>query len=368
MARAIAEAHRDLAAEAWTTPGELRVAMRSSAIGEDGELSFAGQYLSLLNVPAERLISSYKYVAASLYTPRAISYRALKGIADDDVAMSVACLEMVPSRAAGVMYTRHPLHPDQDRVIINAVWGLGPYAVDGVVNPDTYAVARDGSGHVETRVSDKPVMLVGADQGTLAERPVPPELREAPCLDPEQAGRLAEYGLALERHYGGPQDVEWALDPKGRLVILQSRPLAMAGGADAPWRAVRNCPRSRGTTSWPRAARRPCPGSARGRWSGSFGMRTWRAFPRAGCWWPGIPRRNTWWPCPGARPWSPSTAASPGTWPPCAGSSGCPPCSACRTRSRSCRPGRWSPWTRGRRASTGPVEELSGLGAPRRYS
>ncbi len=233
LGRAIAEAHRDMAAEAWTTPGELRVAMRSSAIGEDGELSFAGQYLSLLNVPAERLISSYKYVAASLYTPRAISYRALKGIADDDVAMSVACLEMVPSRAAGVMYTRHPLHPDQDRVIINAVWGLGPYAVDGVVNPDTYAVARDGSGHVETRVSDKPVMLVGEGQGTLTERPVPPELREAACLDPEQAGRLAEYGLALERHYGGPQDVEWALDPKGRLVILQSRPLAMAGGADA---------------------------------------------------------------------------------------------------------------------------------------
>ncbi|QLA21171.1 PEP/pyruvate-binding domain-containing protein [Desulfolutivibrio sulfoxidireducens] len=232
VARAIVDAHRDMAGKAGVPPEDLKVAMRSSAIGEDGELSFAGQYLSILNVPAERLLSSYKYVAASLYTPRAISYRVLKGIADDDVAMSVACLEMVESRAAGVMYTRHPLHPEQDRVIINAVWGLGPYAVDGVVNPDTYVVAKDGSGVLETRVSEKPVMLVGAAHGTLEEKPVPEALRTAPCLDEARILQLADYGLSLERHYGCPQDVEWALDPEGRLVILQSRPLAMAPGAE----------------------------------------------------------------------------------------------------------------------------------------
>jgi len=232
VASAIEQAHRDMAGEVGASPAELMVAMRSSAIGEDGELSFAGQYLSILNVPATRLLVSYKYVAASLFTPRAISYRVLKGIADDDVAMSVACLEMVESRAAGVMYTRHPLHPDKDRVIVNAVWGLGPYAVDGVVNPDTYEAARDGSGVLEKRVTDKPVMLVGAPGGTLVEKPVPDELRAAPCLDDGRILELAGYGMLLERHYGCPQDVEWALDPSGRLVILQSRPLAMASGPD----------------------------------------------------------------------------------------------------------------------------------------
>ncbi|MEF3698512.1 PEP/pyruvate-binding domain-containing protein [Desulfolutivibrio sp.] len=232
VSAAIEEAHRDMAADIGASPADLMVAMRSSAIGEDGELSFAGQYLSILNVPATRLLVSYKYVAASLFTPRAISYRVLKGIADDDVAMSVACLEMVESRAAGVMYTRHPLHPDEDRVIINAVWGLGPYAVDGVVNPDTYEAARDGSGVAAKRVTDKPVMLVSVPGGTLAEKPVPQELRTMPCLDDARIRELAGYGLSLERHYGCPQDVEWALDPKGRLVILQSRPLAMASGSD----------------------------------------------------------------------------------------------------------------------------------------
>lgn len=228
VAGAILDAHAGIAAQAGLSPDTLMVAMRSSAIGEDGELSFAGQYLSILNVPAARLLTSYKYVAASLFTPRAISYRVQKGIADDDVAMSVACLEMVESRAAGVMYTRHPLHPDQDRVIINAVWGLGPYAVDGVVNPDTYVAAKDGTGIVETRISDKPVMLAAAPQGTLTERRVPDDMRAAPCLDAAQVLELSGYGQVLEAHYGCPQDVEWALDPAGRLVILQSRPLAMA--------------------------------------------------------------------------------------------------------------------------------------------
>ncbi len=87
------------------------VSMRSSAIGEDSELSFAGQYLSLLNVPEHQLLQSYKYIVASLYTPRAISYRLNKGIRDEDIAMSVACLQMVASVASGVIYTSSSLSP-----------------------------------------------------------------------------------------------------------------------------------------------------------------------------------------------------------------------------------------------------------------
>jgi pyruvate,water dikinase len=97
----ILEAQARLAKECGVEPESLRVALRSSALGEDSELSFAGQYLSVLNVQRPRLLTNYRYVLASLYTPRAISYRLLKGIVDEDIAMSVACLEMIDSVASG---------------------------------------------------------------------------------------------------------------------------------------------------------------------------------------------------------------------------------------------------------------------------
>ena len=89
-----------------------------------------------MNVPREQVLSTYKLVAASLYTPRAISYRFNKGIRDEDVAMGVACLRMIESVASGVMYSRHPYNPASHDVIVTAVWGLGPYAVEGVISPD----------------------------------------------------------------------------------------------------------------------------------------------------------------------------------------------------------------------------------------
>ena len=118
--------------------------MRSSAIGEDSELSFAGQYLTILNVPGDQLLPAYKKILASLYTPRAISYRLNKGIRDEDIAMSVVCLQMVDAVASGVMYSHHPFNVRDDNLLISAVWGLGPYAVDGVITPDTYRVAKTG--------------------------------------------------------------------------------------------------------------------------------------------------------------------------------------------------------------------------------
>ena len=142
-------------------PESLRVSMRSSAIGEDSDLSFAGQYLSLLNVSRGQLLQAYKEVVASLYTPRAISYRLNKGIRGEDTAMSVACLEMVESVASGVMYSHHPFNPQEDQVLISAVWGLGPYAVEGVITPDTYQVAKDDRLNIlKTEISHKSVQLV----------------------------------------------------------------------------------------------------------------------------------------------------------------------------------------------------------------
>ena len=140
LAEAIVAAYARMAAEVGEA--SVRVSMRSSAIGEDSELSFAGQYLTILNVPGDELLPAYKKILASLYTPRAISYRLNKGIRDEDIAMSVVCLQMVDAVASGVMYSHHPFNLRDDNLLISAVWGLGPYAVDGVITPDTYRVAK----------------------------------------------------------------------------------------------------------------------------------------------------------------------------------------------------------------------------------
>ena len=212
--------------QSGSTDQSPRVAMRSSAIGEDSELSFAGQYRSILNVPADEIIDAYKEVVASLYTPRAISYRLNKGIRDEDIAMSVACLQMIDSFASGVIYTHHPLNLFDNNITVTAVWGLGPYAVEGRITPDSYTVAKDGTLTIlVTGISHKPVQLVNDPEGGTKEIAVPSEDQDIPCLSPDQISTLAEDALRLEAHYKSPQDIEWALDRSGRLLILQSRPL-----------------------------------------------------------------------------------------------------------------------------------------------
>lgn len=210
----------------WGDDQGVLVAMRSSAVGEDGDISYAGQYLTLLGVTRAEICEAYKSIIASLYSARSISYRSSKGVYDEDLAMAVACLKMVDSRASGVLYTRHPYDITNEHILINAVWGLGPYAVDGVVSPDAFTVTKDDQlAILEKNISTKPVQLVLNKQGGVEEQPVPPELQGVACLNDEQIRTLAGYGVALERHYKCPQDVEWALDPAGTLLILQARPL-----------------------------------------------------------------------------------------------------------------------------------------------
>ncbi|MHC1742506.1 MAG: PEP/pyruvate-binding domain-containing protein [Syntrophobacteraceae bacterium] len=231
LARAILAAYDAMRARILERRGDGfsgHVSLRSSAIGEDSELSFAGQYLSMLNVPRERLVQTYKFIIASLFTPRAISYRLNKGIRDEDIAMSVACLEMVDSVASGVMYSRHPFDAAKDQILINAVWGLGPYAVDGIITPDSFTVSRGEVPTItETRVSPKHARLVSNPEGGLTEAAVPDAEREAPCLSEDQVLELARWAVVLENHYDTPQDTEWALDPAGNLLLLQTRPLKL---------------------------------------------------------------------------------------------------------------------------------------------
>jgi len=211
--------------------GDVKVSMRSSALGEDSSLSFAGQYLTRLNVTRERILDEYIAILASLFSPRAISYRLHMGIPFQEAAMAVACQEMIAALASGVMYTRNPLNPLENRIQIHAVWGLGPYAVDGVVPPDVFILEKTEPVQlVESRISEKTVRLSPAAEGGLLEEPVGREHQKTACMSEDQASALAEYGLRLESHFGKPQDVEWALDRGGRLVILQARPLRVETG------------------------------------------------------------------------------------------------------------------------------------------
>ncbi len=220
---AITAAYERLAAREGRRP---MVAMRSSAVGEDLPLTFAGQYATYLNVPPESLINRYKSIVASLFTPRALFYYKNKGFKEEEMAMGVVVMLMVAARASGVLFTRPPDAPDQEAVFINAVWGLGRYAVGGVINPDHYLVAHQPPGQVLAQtIPPKEVMLVCRLQGGEEEVAVPPAWVNAPCLDQAQMAQLAQWATILEAHFGKPQDVEWALGDDGQLWLLQSRPL-----------------------------------------------------------------------------------------------------------------------------------------------
>ncbi|MFZ2089528.1 MAG: PEP/pyruvate-binding domain-containing protein, partial [Desulfobaccales bacterium] len=243
LEEAILEAYARMAEAIGHGEAMPRVSLRSSAIGEDSELSFAGQYLTVLNVIPEELLKSYKAVIASLYSPRAISYRLVKGIRDEDIAMSVACLQMIDSQASGVMYSRHPVNILEDNIIINALWGLGAYAVEGILTPDTYKVAKDQDLTIlETKIAPKPVQLVNSPEGGVEEIEVEPERQAAACLTPEQMRTLASYAIKLEEHYGVSQDIEWALDWENRLFVLQSRPLQLKSSGAKDVEAIPRLP------------------------------------------------------------------------------------------------------------------------------
>lgn len=121
---------------------DTRLAVRSSATGEDSESSFAGQHFTVLNVAEKDIVRAYKEVVASMYTPRAVFYRRSVGYRDQDVVMSVLCLHMVNARASGVMYTVDPNAPGREAIIVSAAWGLGVSVVDGSMPADFWRIGK----------------------------------------------------------------------------------------------------------------------------------------------------------------------------------------------------------------------------------
>ena len=205
--------------------GETAVAVRSSATTEDlPEASFAGQQETYLNVRgAEVLLEAVKNCWASLWTARAMAYRARQGVGPATVSLAVVVQRMVESEAAGVMFTANPANGRRDEAAISAAWGLGSSVVSGSVTPDSIVVGKESGRVISREISNKEVTTVYTKSGT-EERPVSEGQRRQPVLDDEMAAELARYGVRIEKLYRTPQDIEWALSD-GEFFILQSRPI-----------------------------------------------------------------------------------------------------------------------------------------------
>ncbi|WP_219824019.1 PEP/pyruvate-binding domain-containing protein [Actinokineospora auranticolor] len=213
-------------ARAYADLGGGPVAVRSSATAEDlPELSFAGQHDTFLAVEgADAVLDAVRRCWASLWTDRAVAYRARHGVPDDGLAIAVVVQRMVDATSAGVLFTANPDTGDPTETVINAAWGLGEAVVGGQVTPDTHTV----SGGAETRrhIADKAVMTVCAPEGT-RNVAVPENRRRAPVLDETQVLALAAIGRDIQDLFGVPVDVEWAAHPGG-FAILQARPITTA--------------------------------------------------------------------------------------------------------------------------------------------
>lgn len=223
----IAAAFARLEAEAGAG---VRVSVRSSALGEDADgANFAGQFRSLLNVSGADLAAAYREVVASMYGLPALNYRLSRGIRDEDAAMCVGVMAMVPCRSGGVAYSRNPVDIRDDAALITSAFGLPKMVVDGSGPADLFVVARGEVLRVaERRIAAKTLSFqCRKDEGVCSLEPAA-QIRSEPSLSDAEALRLADMAVVLEEYYGTPQDIEWAVAEDGSIFILQCRSLRLS--------------------------------------------------------------------------------------------------------------------------------------------
>lgn len=202
------------------------VAVRSSATTEDAEdASFAGLQDTYLWVLGEdQVVQKTRSCWASLYSVESVCYRRKHSLPEAGVAMGVVIQRMVDARCAGVMFTRSPTTGDRSVVTVEGAWGLGSAVVSGEVTPDRWVIAKL-TGEIPVRdISDKHIRQVPAPGGGIRDEATPQDLRQAPCLSDAELQRLKDIARQAERHYGRPQDIEWAIEHGGEILLLQSRP------------------------------------------------------------------------------------------------------------------------------------------------
>jgi pyruvate,water dikinase len=209
----------------------IPVAVRSSATAEDlPTASFAGQQDTYLWVTgAEQVIENVRKCWASLFTPRAISYRIKNKFPHEKVLISVGVQKMVNSRAAGVMFTLNPTNGDISKVVIEGSWGLGETVVSGSVNPDKFVVDKIMLEINERAISTKHIECVfDIEKGEVVNADVESDMQCTCCLEDLEIKELVKTAKTIESHYGRPMDIEWAIDKDfafpENIFIVQARP------------------------------------------------------------------------------------------------------------------------------------------------
>lgn len=206
-------------------------AIRSSATAEDlPGASFAGQQETFLWIRGmDEVLTRVRRCWSSLFTPRAITYRVKMGFPHEKVSISVGVQKMVNSWTAGVMFTLNPTTGDPSTISIDANWGFGESVVSGECTPDYFLVNKVTMEIVRKNISPKEcIYTLNPETHTVERHDIPPERSESQCIVDEDVIELAKVGKLIEKHYGKPMDVEWAIDKDmpgaGRVMIVQSRP------------------------------------------------------------------------------------------------------------------------------------------------
>jgi len=218
----VAAAHAQLSG-----PQGRPLAVRSSATTEDAiDASFAGLQDTYLWVQGlSQTLRRVRSCWASLYSVESVSYRRKRGLLEPGVAMAVVVQAMVDARTAGVMFTRSPTTGDRSVITVEGAWGLGSAVVGGEVTPDRWVLGKITGDIVAREISDKAIRHAPAAAGGIETVAVTEDLRRAPSLSDEELQSLRAIARKVERHYGCPQDIEWAVDrTSGEVLLLQSRP------------------------------------------------------------------------------------------------------------------------------------------------
>jgi phosphoenolpyruvate synthase/pyruvate phosphate dikinase len=224
---------REIRRQAEKFPGSW--AVRSSAYGEDGEVSFAGLHESYLNVPAREIPEAYKKVLASLYSPEALSYRRQMGMLGEEAAMAVLCLQMINSQASGVVHSLDLDASEPDCLAIYSSWGLGRTTMEGKAALDRFVVERQPPHQIRlAEIAPKETLVRLAAGGGEEEVAVSQETRNQASLGEATVQTLARWALTLERYFKRPQEMEWALDEQGQCWVVQSRRLSFPETAVPP--------------------------------------------------------------------------------------------------------------------------------------
>jgi pyruvate,water dikinase len=216
------------------------VAIRSSATSEDGaDASFAGLQDTCLWVRGvDSVIEHVRKCWASLYAVESLTYRRRLKLREQGLAMGVVIQRMIDSRCSGVMFTRSPNTGDRSVVVVEASWGLGSAVVSGEVTPDKYVVGKITGEIISHTLSCKIRRhRPNADGAGVIDEEVPADQQNAPCLSDDELHALVDIAKRVERHYGCPQDIEWAiardLPANENVFLLQSRPETAWAAKDA---------------------------------------------------------------------------------------------------------------------------------------